>query len=61
MTELETHLLSALRSLHEEFKIQHDEYMKSANELRQMFDVTMKRNDEIEAFLKDLTEQLNRS
>lgn len=36
MTELETHLLSALRSLHEEFKIQHDEYMKSANELRQI-------------------------
>ncbi len=61
MTELETHLLSALRRLHEEFKKQHNEYMNAANELQTMFDDTKKKNDEIEALLKNLTGQLNRS
>ena len=61
MTKLETHLLSALRSLHEEFEKQHADYMNSTNKLKTMFDDTRKKNDEIEALLKDLTAQLNRS
>ena len=61
MTELETHLLNALQKLQEESSKQHNAYMKSANELRTMFADTEKRNDEIEALLQDLTEQLKGS
>lgn len=58
MTELEKLLLDTLEKLQEESQTKHAEYVKSSGELRQMFNDTKMKNDEIEKLVKDLSVQV---
>ena len=58
MTELEKLLLDTLEKLQEESQTRHAEYVKSSGELRQMFNDTRMKNDEIEKLVNDLSLQV---
>ena len=58
MTELEKLLLETLEKLEKESQRKHTEYVNSSRELRQMFDDTAKKNDELTKLVNDLSLQV---
>ena len=58
MTELETHLLNALKSLEEQFKKQQSASDQGQQELQRMFEHTSQENAKLKAQVANLSKQV---